>query len=72
MFLFCLERYKSIPYSKYISPFEDGHELQIPVVVLRNLVCVDECLHFLEDPEWISRFPYFNFPFEQCCNVFPY
>jgi len=53
---------------KDISPFEDGHEFQIPIVVSRNIVCVDECLHFQEDPENISKFPYYEFPFEQCCN----
>jgi hypothetical protein len=51
-----------------ISSFKDGHELQIPVVVSRNLVCVDEFLHFQEDPEKISEFPYSDFPFEHCCN----
>jgi hypothetical protein len=51
-----------------ISSFKDGHELQIPVVVSRNLVCVDEFLHFQEDPEKISKFPYSDFPFEHCCN----
>ena len=32
-----------------ISSFKDGHELQIPSIVSRNLVCIDECLHFHED-----------------------
>jgi hypothetical protein len=56
------------PIQRDISPFEDGHELQIHVVVSRNLVCVDEFLHFQEDPEKISEFPYSEFPFEHCCN----
>jgi hypothetical protein len=51
-----------------ISSFKDGHELQIPSVVSRNMVCVDEFLHFQEDPEKISKFPYSKFPFEHCCN----
>jgi hypothetical protein len=51
-----------------ISSFKDGYELQIPVVVSRNLVCVDEYLYFQEDSEKIFEFPYSEFPFEHCCN----
>jgi len=51
-----------------ISSFKDGHELQIYTIVSRNLVCVDECLHFQEYPKKIYEFPYFDFTFEHYCN----
>jgi hypothetical protein len=51
-----------------ISPFEYDHELKIPDVVSRNMVCVDEFLHFQEDPKKIVEFPYSEFHFEHCCN----
>ena len=39
-----------------ISSFKDGHELQVPSVVSKNLVCDDEFLHFQEDQGKIYEF----------------
>jgi hypothetical protein len=49
------------------SENNDG-ELQIPYVVSKNLVCVDECLYFQEDQGQIYEFPYTDLLFEHCCN----
>jgi hypothetical protein len=46
-----------------ISSSKDGHELRVPSVVSRNMVCVDEFLHFQEDQENFFEFSYSQFLF---------